>query len=86
MAGGVILAAALSDAGVFIMLAAVTAVRLSGVVSFRGHVGLLQAGKWHLTVVLLAWLCTRTCIDMMALVDGWIDGPLRIWLRPAGQR
>ncbi|MGB1710213.1 MAG: hypothetical protein ACPHIV_04245, partial [Candidatus Puniceispirillaceae bacterium] len=51
MAGGVILAAAWPDAGVLTMLAAASAGMLSGVIAFRGHVGSLQAGRWHLVIV-----------------------------------
>ena len=40
MAGGVILAAAWPDAGVLTMLAAASAGMLSGVIAFRGHVGI----------------------------------------------
>ena len=58
MAGGVILAAAWPDAGVLTMLAAASAGMLSGVIAFRGHVGSLQAGRWHLVIVFLAWICT----------------------------
>ena len=58
MAGGVILAAAWPDAGVLTMLAAASAGMLSGVIAFRGHVGSLQAGRWHLAIVFLAWICT----------------------------
>ena len=58
MAGGVILAAAWPDAGVLKMLAAASAGMLSGVIAFRGHVGSLQAGRWHLVIVFLAWICT----------------------------
>lgn len=58
MADGVILAAAWPDAGVLTMLAAASAGMLSGVIAFRGHVGSLQAGRWHLVIVFLAWICT----------------------------
>ncbi len=58
MAGGVILAAAWPDTGVLTMLAAASAGMLSGVIAFRGHVGSLQAGRWHLVIVFLAWICT----------------------------
>ena len=46
------------DAGVFTLLAAASAATLSRMMSFRGHVGLLQAGKWHKTIVFLAWIWT----------------------------
>ena len=58
MAGGVILDAAWPDADVLTMLAAASAGMLSGAIAFRGHVGSLQAGRWHLAIVFLALICT----------------------------
>ena len=58
VAGGVIFAAAWSDANVFMRLAAASAATLFGVMAFRGRLGPLQAGRWHLPIIFLAWICT----------------------------
>ena len=58
IASGVILAAAWPDAGVLTMLAAASAGMLSRVIACCCHVGSLQAGRWHLAIVFLAWICT----------------------------
>ena len=58
MAGGVIFAAAWPDASVFMRLAAASAATLFGVMAFRGRLGPLQAGRWHLPIIFLAWICT----------------------------
>ena len=54
MAGVVLLTAAWSDYSVFTMLAFALAGMPSGVIVFCGHIGLLQAGRLHLTIVFLA--------------------------------